>query len=307
VVVGTPLVRAAEPLSGSSEDPASQLVKRYLVTGPAFGGLTALVTPAAAADPIIIRRNADESDADTADSGGAGGAETIIGGFGNTPANFVAFTVGDFSAADSVFDLTLTATAPVYTPTSGTLAYADACVGGTQLMTGADDSLSATQTLPAMFATFPFFGTATTGQIKIASNGWFTFNTATTTSTGNNTALPDSASPNALVAPYFEDLVGIRVCTKANAAGDAFTIQWTGRLYDVATEIAQFQAVLHANGVIDFIYGPNHTLNGSEIDTFFDVAGATVGLENAAGTSAIPLQFNQTGILPSTSRTLTPL
>lgn len=306
IMPGTPIMRTADPLTGPSNGATAQNVTRYLITGPAFGAISALVTPAGTADPIIRRRGVDENSIQSFDVGADGDPETLTGTFAGAPNNFIAFTVGDFNTGNTTFDLTVTATPPPYTPTSGTLSFVDACVGGTTVMTGADDTLSAAISLPATMAAFPFFGAATTGQIRVSSNGWFTFDTATTTSTGNNGPLPNTSAPNALVAPYWEDLVNITVCTRASATGDAFWVQWSGTLYNVASEIAQFQVVLHDNGVIDFVYGPNHTLNGSEIDTFFATSGATVGVENATGTAAIQLHFNQNAISPSTSRTLTP-
>ncbi len=58
------------------------------------------------------------------------------------------------------------------------------------------------------------------------------------------------------------------------------------------------------SGVIDFIYGPNHQSNGSYVDS--DGNGATVGAENLAGSFGHELLYNQAGVTPNTSRTLTP-
>lgn len=303
---GTPVTRTGETLVGPSNAVTAQTVTRYLVTGPAFGGISALVTPAASSDPIIRRRGLNEESTQSFDVGLDGDAETLTANFAPIPGNFVAFTVGDFNTGTTTFDLTLTATNPAYTPTSATFPYNDACPGGTVVMTGQDDTISPAITLPAAFATFPLFGTATAGQIKVSSNGWITFDTSVTSSLSGNTAYPNSSAPNALVSPYAEDLAGVTVCTRANAAGDVFTIQWTGFIYNTPAEVAQFQAVLHAaTGRIDFIYGAGHTLNGSEIETG-GTTGATVGVENQTGTAAVQLLFNANGIMPATSRTLTP-
>lgn len=303
---GAPVTRTGEPLAGPSNSATAQNVTRYLVTGPGFGGLTAAVTPAAGADVIIRRRGLNEESVTSFDVGLDGDAETLTGLFPGSPSNFIALTVGDFNTGATVFDVTFTATNPPYTPTSATLPYADACAGGTVVATGLDDTLSPIITLPAAFATFPFFGTATTGQIKISSNGWLTFDTTVTTPLNGNNAYPNASAPNALVSPYAEDLAGVTICTRANAAGDQFTVQWTGFIYNNPAEVAQLQAVLHAaTGRIDFIYGPGHTLNGSEIETG-GTAGATVGVENQTGTAAVQLAFNQNAIMPATSRTLTP-
>jgi len=303
--IGTPIVRTGETLAFGSSSNTAQNVTRYLVTGPTGPAgitLTALVDPADNIDPLIIRRNADEGVSASTDAGGNGANETQISAIAAPPGNFVAFTVGAFGAAGSTstFDLTLTVQPPPYSSTTGALAYTDICAGGTTVMTGQDDTLSASINLPAAFATFPFFGTATPGPIKISSNGFLTFNTAVTSSFFTNTNYPDSAAPNGLISPYHDDLVNSTVCTASTA--DTFTVQWDGNLFVVGGggERVQFQAVLHTNGVIDFIYGPQHAATGATR------SGATVGVENLTGTRAFVVLFNQAGLTPSTSRTLTP-
>jgi len=303
MVAGTPVTRTGDPLVGPSNAVAAQTVTRYLVTGPAFGGLTALVTPAAAADPIIRRRGADEASLSSVDVGGDGEAETLSVPFGNTPA-WIAFTVGDWNTGTTAFDLTLNATAPPYTPTSGTLAFSDACAGGTVIpLTGgttpSDEGQSAALDLPTGW-TLPFFG-ATAGQFLVNSNGFLAFLGTPPACAGvncsfSNTALPTAAAPNGLVAPYWDDLANIQICRKDNAANNTVTLQWTGVLYNTTT-VVQTQVVLHQNGVIDLIYGPQHRGTGSS---------ATVGVENLTGTVGLQLSFNQAVVMPSTSRTLTP-
>jgi hypothetical protein len=309
ITPGTPINRTGDPVLADTFGSGNPDATRFLVTGQAGASVSTTVTPTGTenSDLIIRRLNRNETSAASADVGFDGDPETLAGmTFGAAPNDWIAFTVGSWDDEDSTFDMDVTSLPPPYTSTTGTLPFADICAGGTTVMTGADDSLSATITLPAAFAAVPFFGAATTGEIMISSNGWFTFDTATTTSGGNNGAIPSSSAPNAMVAPYWEDLVGMTVCTQANGAGDVFTIQWTGTLYNVAAETAQFQAVLRTDGSMDFIYGPNHRLDGSELDSFFGVDGATVGVENAAGTQAFVVLFDQAGLAPSTSRTLTP-
>lgn len=302
VTPGT-ITRMGEMLSGASNGATAQNVTRYLLTGQGFSTMSATVTPALTSDPIIRRRGVDEATTVSVNAGGIGAPETLNGTFPNTPTNFIAFTVGDAVAVDSTFDLSITATAAPYGVTTTNLSYVDACPLGTTVATGLDDTLSAAIALPAGFATFPFFGTPTAGMIKISSNGWITFDTAVTSALGGNTAYPNAANPNALISPYAEDLVNVTICTRT--AGDTFFVQWTGNIYNNPAEVAQFQVAIQESGVINFIYGPGHTLNGSEVDTG-GTSGATVGVENQAGTAAIQLGFNQNIIMPGTSRTLTP-
>ncbi len=307
---GTPINRTGDAIAATSDAAGAQNATRYLVTGLSLGGYQAVVTPAVAQNSNInIRRlNADESVSGAViNVGGDGAAETLAASFGTFPTgNWVAFTVGSSDTEASTIDVASTSTNPPYTPTSGTLAFVDACgTGSTVIMTGQDDTLSATTALPAMFATWPFFGTATSGSVKFSSNGWLTFNTAETSSGGANAPIPTAGTPNGLIAPFWEDLNGVTICTRVNTAGDVFTVQWTGFLYNTAAETAQFQLVMRANGGMDFIYGPNHLINGSEIPQFGS-DGATVGVENLAGTTGYQFHYNTNSVNPSTSRTLTP-
>jgi len=306
---GTPINRTGDAIAAGSSAAGAAGATRYLVTGISYAGYQAVVTPAAAeSSNIVVRRlNVDESTAGaTIDAGGDGAAETLVASFGAFPATWIAFSVGSSDTEASTIDVASTSTPPPYTPSTGTLAFTDACgAGSTQVMTAQDDTLSAAIALPAMFSTWPFFGTATAGSVKISSNGWLSFDTALTSSSASNQQLPNATAPNAVIAPFWEDLTNVTICTRVNAAGDVFTVQWTGHLYNTAAETAQFQLVMRASGGMDFIYGPNHLINGSEIPQFGS-DGATVGLENAAGTVGLQLHYNSNSIMPSTSRTLTP-
>ncbi len=280
---------------------------RYLVTGTAANFMQAVATPSqAAVDINVIRRNADESAATTINAGGNGVAETLGATFAATP-TWVAFTVGNLNTTTaSNVDLAVNSFVPrMYTVATGALTYADACAGGTTVMTAQDDTLSATLALPASFAAFPLLGAPVGNQVKVSSNGFITFDTAHTSSSAGNVAIPTAAAPGGLIAGYWDDLTNITLCRKDDAGTNTVTFQWVGRIYDRPAETAQFQVVLHTNGVIDIIYGTTHLLNGSQIPDFGS-NGATVGVENLGGTFGQQLLFNTNGILPSTSRTLTP-
>jgi hypothetical protein len=99
-----------------------------------------------------------------------------------------------------------------------------------------------------------------------------------------NADMPALAAPNALAAPYWDDLVLTSACQKT--AGTKLIIQWSGTLYDVTpVQSVEMQLIIDgANDKLEFVYGPGHTATGS---------GGTVGLENQLGTSAKKLSFNQ--------------
>ncbi len=303
VIAGTPLVRTGMDTLAATGS------KGFIIAGTSGNTLSAVVTPSVATVDISLeRRNVDNEipSGGTVNAGAAGAAETLAGGFVTTP-NYVAFTVTNRDAATATgvsFNITSVAPRP-YTLTSGTLAYADACAGGTTVMTARDDTLSAALTLPAAFATFPLMGLPTAGAVKVSSNGFLSFDASMTGSAADNLAIPNVATPNSLLAPYWDDLTNVTICRKDDAVAGTVTFQWVGHIYNRAAETAQFQVVLRTTGVVDFIYGPTHRLNGSQIPQFGD-NGATVGVESSTGSVGQQILFNTTGILPSTSRTLTP-
>lgn len=283
VTVGTPLTRTGEVLGPTGTPPARNW---YLVRSAAGNKVTINVDPAATIDPALEFRNVDETlNGSTIDVGGNGtdenGVRAIAGA--NT---FLAFSLRQFSLTPGTVDLNLNATP--------SLPFADICAAGTPLpapFNGAgDDEFSAVQTLPAGFS---FFGTPVTEYI-VAANGFLVFgNTNPTCSFGcfSNGAIPSATQPNGIVAPHWDDLDTISACVATNAGMTAVTVQWTGFLYNTTTQV-QFQAVIHNDGKVDFIYGPNHQSTGSS---------ATVGIENLAGTVG---QAITTGTFGGTSESL---
>src|SRR5262249_23069716 len=149
-------------------------------------------------------------------------------------AGFTALTVTQTTAVTDQFDLSIAASAPVtYTTAAGTTAFSDACTGGTAVtLSDTDDGLSGVINSPTGFDYFGFPAPS----FKVSSNGFMTFNAATTCADDpsgfcffSNSALPSAAAPNAVAAPYWDDLLGIAVCQKT--VGTKLIIQWTGSLF----------------------------------------------------------------------------
>ncbi len=297
-VPGTPIVR-----TGVDTAAASGTV-RYLVSGSGTHTLSALVTPAqAGVDVRVDWRNADESIAPggTFDAGAAGITETLVAPHADDA--WTAFTVTNKSAVTSTaLNLVVTTSVPrpYVVSSSPTLAYVNACTGGSVITLSEDDEgLSSSLTLPASFASFALFGD-TVGQlgVRISSNGWFTFGAASDAKYDPD-PIPTAAAPNSLVAPFWTDLDQVVVCRKDDAVAGTVTFQWTGGLFSRSEDV-EFQAVLHTNGVIDFIYGPNHLASvGANKE-------AIVGVENLAGSFGSQLAENLTDLGPNRSWTLTP-
>src|SRR5262249_50272274 len=169
-----------------------------------------------------------------------------------------------------------------YTVTDTTTAFVDACNGGTTVTLHADgatpsfdDGLSDPIAAPAGFQFFGFDAPS----LIVSSNGFLSFN-AITSSEFTNADMPLSAAPNAVIAPYWDDLTNIVVCAKA--AANRLTIQWTGVTFDFGQAIA-FQVILDsADNSIELVYGAGQAVTG---------AGATIGVEDPVGATATKLGF----------------
>jgi hypothetical protein len=184
---------------------------------------------------------------------------------------------------------------PPYTIATGTTTYADACVGGTtQTITGStDEGRTGPINLPAGFV---FFGQPAS-QVIASTNGWLSTDTTLTSAVFSNVAFPNSATPNGTIAPYWDDLTSVVICTKT--VGSKLVVQWTGTLFSPTTTAIQFQAILDpTDNSIEFVYGSGQQANGSS---------ATVGVEDQAGAYAVQYEFNSAATInPNSSIKLTP-
>ncbi len=272
---GTDITRASEGLDASAP------VRRYLVRSEVGSTLTMTVSPGLSLGVTLDQLDADEGVLDSAS--GALGAdvelEAVQAGNGWT-----AYEVTG-NVLDTTYDLTLTTLPPPYSVSAGTTAFSDACMGGTVVDMDDLDEGRSTATIAAP-AGFELFGTAVT-DLNVFSNGFLSFDTnLACASTGgscfySNTDIPNGADPDALIAPYWDDIVLDSVCEKTS--GTKLTIQWQGELFFVGTPVV-FQAILDgATSTIEFVYGPSHVATGD---------GATIGLENVNGTRAKKLGFN---------------
>jgi hypothetical protein len=292
-------IAAGSPISSPADALAASGVVRYLVRGSAGNTLTALMTPAdGTVDLRVTRIDANEVITATVDAGGAGVGETLSANFPIAPNEWIAFQVTNKSTTTATTVASaLSAVAPrMYVVATGTLPYVNACAGGTTLMTGQDDLIVGALTLPASFSGFQLLGgTVGATAFRVSSNGWLSWDTGTPSFAGfSNQQLPNAATPNGVIAPYWDDLDTVTVC-RLDAPGTV-TLQWTGNLYTTATAVA-FQVVLHDTGVIDFIYGSGQVANGSS---------ATIGVENLPGLVGQQLSYNTVRALAGTSWTLTP-
>jgi len=190
-------------------------------------------------------------------------------------------TTGDFTVDISV-------QANGYTVTQTPATSTDACAGGSPVALapdtsgnpGDDEGLSAPLAPPTGFT----LGGASVGNFVVSSNGFLTFDLATTEAQLDN--LPLAASTVA-IAPFWDDLGAVSVCKKTLPGGE-LVIQWDGFSFDTFEPVA-FQAVLSPDGTIAFVYGPGHFATGETAT--IGVQGVELGFLTPVTTSDSSITF----------------
>ncbi|MBZ5637382.1 MAG: choice-of-anchor D domain-containing protein [Acidobacteriia bacterium] len=143
-----------------------------------------------------------------------------------------------------------------------------------------DDSTSAPI---ALGFNFPFYGTLFSS-IEVCSNGWLSFTSSATSY--SNQPLPNSGAPENLIAPFWDDLnPGGASLIFFQSFGNRAIIQWNNIPHYGTTEPGTytFQAIIDQSGEITFQY---LTVAGT-------LNSATIGIQNAAKTTALQIAFNQ--------------
>ena len=141
----------------------------------------------------------------------------------------------------------------------------------------------------ALGFTMPYYGVNQT-DVFVASNGFLTFGTGN--GSLSNTNLPDAATPNSVVAPFWDDMgahyVGSTIHYLSDVANGRFIVQWHVPPYGAASPYTflDYQVVLYANGDIKVNYS-------NLIET--DVSEATLGIENSTGTVGLAANYNGAG------------
>jgi hypothetical protein len=164
-------------------------------------------------------------------------------------------------------------------------AWTDIRTGGTQITswTGSADDGQAIVTLPFPFT---FYGVPYTS-VKVVTNGFLSFDVASTNHEYSNTAIPTTAEPNIGLYGWWDDLNLTSAGTVHyinDAANSRFIVQYTAVPHYGTTEPGTytFQVILYSNGNIVYQYlDMQQTLNS-----------ATVGIENAGGLIALQTVYN---------------
>jgi fibronectin type 3 domain-containing protein len=140
------------------------------------------------------------------------------------------------------------------------------------------DDGSVTVDLPSSVS---FYGTARS-EVTISANGYLTFGAEG--GDYSNDEIPDAARPNALIAPFWDDLNPSDAGTVhylRDAAAERLIVQWTGVTYFSGDGTNTFQVVLEGDGTIRYRY-----LEMSPRES------ATVGIENGDGSDGLQVAFN---------------
>ncbi|KQC07883.1 MAG: hypothetical protein APR54_00620 [Candidatus Cloacimonas sp. SDB] len=167
----------------------------------------------------------------------------------------------------------------------------DPQAGGAGSVTYMPDDFSASYQLPF---TFRYYG-IDYDSLTICSNGWISFETTWMVMFSNWT-IPAPLGPYAMVAPYWDDLIGepfmvgdslyhhdMRICRHYEESENIFIVEWNECVsrFDDSTQI-KFQVILYdpdhyptidGNGEIQFNY---HTVDNVDANNNY----ATVGIEN---------------------------
>ncbi|MCX8015536.1 MAG: hypothetical protein N2748_05900, partial [candidate division WOR-3 bacterium] len=132
--------------------------------------------------------------------------------------------------------------------------------------------------------TFNFYGKPRT-TFSFSANGFICLD-AITSGYLSNAAIPSTALPNNIIAPFWDDLVTIGSWHKT--FGDTMkVIQWRARTYASPYDTIIFQAILKSNGVIIFQYNRCDATLGTG-------QSATVGIEDSTGTIGLQYLYNGT-------------
>ncbi len=135
----------------------------------------------------------------------------------------------------------------------------------------------------------------TTDAVWADTNGMLTVTPHSVADGYAETALPDSAPPNGVIAPFWNDLVvdsyaSIRTEVLGAAPNRRVVIEWRNvHMYGYRSQRVSFQVILAENGDVTFNYADLYTGRPSELGSL-----AAVGIEDQAGTTGIGYSYQET-------------
>jgi hypothetical protein len=142
----------------------------------------------------------------------------------------------------------------------------------------------------AMGFAFPFYGMPCTN-VYISDNGFVMFDTNMVTAY-ENVQMPASADPDAIIAPYWDDLDptgGVTRCKQFGVAPARYWVmEWNQVQHWASAGSYTFQLVLYEDGHIKFQYG---AMSGAEAYG----SSATIGIEDFSGGLGNQYSYNAAG------------
>lgn len=151
-------------------------------------------------------------------------------------------------------------------------------------LSGDDDSVEVPLPFP-----FTFYG-QTYEKVFVSTNGSLNF--LERNATYFNGPLPDTATPNAALYPFWDDLyvdatASVRILARGTAPSREFVIEWRNVALLVDTNLrVSFQVVLSENGQVLMQY------RDIDANALEQGGSATVGIENESGTVGLMTSFN---------------
>ncbi|MFZ1320672.1 MAG: hypothetical protein WAT71_03875 [Ignavibacteria bacterium] len=155
---------------------------------------------------------------------------------------------------------------------------------GTQITTwtnGTGDDGSANVALPFSFG---YYGNNYTN-LKICTNGWVSFDVASTNTAYSNVALPSASEPNNMLCAFWDDLdvrTSGQVFYYNDVVNNRFIVEYKDVPHYSSGGPYTFEVIIYSDGRIYFQYQNIGTVNNSN----------TVGIENSTGTIASQMVFN---------------
>lgn len=280
--VQPPLYEVPEPerASGSFEvEPATSTTYRIVATNGAGATATAEAS-VTLAPPTILSFEAVPDEVVEGDE--------VTLSWNTILATAVQLSVAEGFVAEEIFEPFV----DIRTQGATALTMTNACGGGTFQ---AIDEGCAQITFPTGF-TFPFGGTNLTS-IYMAANGFLSVAPFSNT-TWNNQNL-DGTNTHVAIAPLWEDFETgqFYYLFGQDDRGEYLVTQWTEMVYyDQPQTSATFQAVLRANGSIEFRYGPMSGAPQGQLDG----DSATIGIQYPDGSLVYVFHFGASGYTSGT-------
>ena len=276
----------------------------YALTIPARQRSRVVVTPAMGAMYTARLRVLDTCAATSCvaspSSSTAGAAvETTVNNDTDMPRNVIVSVAATNTMNPGAFTIAATnSPIPGYTVTSIPAACDDLSMGMALSPTSGgwtDDNVSANAALPF---TFPLFAEPAT-HFTVSSNGFLQLHAnamGTGLSSFSNTTLPNSSTPNGVIAAFWDDLyaidmtTGVRSATLGTMPNRRFVVEWANWETGEGSmgETLTFQAKLfETTGTVEI-----HHCNIAGAGTRSRGDSATVGIENLSGTLGSLVSLN---------------